>query len=59
MLGAFILVPISEILRGIGGLRIAFYGVFLVVFVVALPEGIFHYIRQKYYQIERFVEVAK
>jgi branched-chain amino acid transport system permease protein len=52
-------VPISEILRGIGGLRIAFYGVFLVVFVVALPEGIFHYIRQKYYQIERFVEVAK
>ncbi len=59
MLGAFILVPISEILRGIGGLRIAFYGVFLVVFVVALPEGIFHYIRQKYYQIEKFVEVAK
>lgn len=59
VLGAFILVPISELLRGTGGLRIAFYGAFLVIFVVALPEGIFHYIRQKYYQIERFVEVAK
>lgn len=57
MLGAFILVPLSEILRGLGGLRIVFYGLFLVVFTVALPEGIFHYIRRKYHQIERWVEV--
>ena len=56
-LGAFILVPLSEILRGIGGLRIVFYGLFLVVFIVALPEGIFHYIVRKYHQIERWVEV--
>ena len=57
MLGAFILVPLSEILRGLGGLRIVFYGLFLVVFTVALPEGIFHYIRRKYHQFERWVEV--
>ncbi|MEJ2639241.1 MAG: branched-chain amino acid ABC transporter permease [Desulfosarcinaceae bacterium] len=55
--GAFILVPLSELLRGIGGLRIVFYGLFLVVFIVALPEGIFHYIERKYHQFERWVEV--
>jgi branched-chain amino acid transport system permease protein len=56
-LGAFILVPLSEILRGIGGLRIVIYGLFLVVFIVALPEGIFHYVQRKYHQFERWVEV--
>jgi branched-chain amino acid transport system permease protein len=55
--GAFLLVPLSEALRGIGGLRIVFYGVFLVVFIVALPEGIFHYVQRKYHQVERWVEV--
>ena len=55
--GAFLLVPLSEILRGIGGLRIVFYGLFLVIFIVALPEGIFHYIQRKYHQFERWVEV--
>ena len=58
-LGAVILVPLSELLRGIGGLRIVFYGLFLVVFIVALPEGIFHYIQRKYLQFERWVEVEK
>ena len=56
-LGACILVPLSEVLRGAGGLRIVFYGLFLVVFIVALPEGIFHYIQRKYHQYERWVEV--
>jgi branched-chain amino acid transport system permease protein len=55
--GAVILVPLSEVLRGVGGLRIVFYGLFLVVFIVALPEGIFHYIQRKYHQFERWVEV--
>jgi len=59
MLGAFILVPLSEVLRGLGGLRIVLYGLFLVVFIVALPEGIFHYIQRKYHQFERWVEVEK
>jgi branched-chain amino acid transport system permease protein len=57
MLGAFILVPLSEVLRGLGGLRIVIYGLFLVVFTVAIPEGIFHYIQRKYHQFERWVEV--
>jgi len=57
--GAFLLVPMSEALRGFGGLRIVLYGVFLVVFVVGLPEGIFHYIQRKYHQFERWVEVEK
>jgi branched-chain amino acid transport system permease protein len=58
-LGAFILVPLSEALRALGGLRIVFYGVFLVVFVVGLPEGIFHFLSRKYHQFERWVEVEK
>lgn len=57
MIGAFILVPLSEILRALGALRIVFYGLFLVIFVVALPEGLFHYIQRKYHQFERWVEV--
>ena len=59
MLGAFILVPLSEVLRGIGGLRIVFYGLFLVLFIVVMPEGIFHYIQRKYHQVERWAEVEK
>jgi branched-chain amino acid transport system permease protein len=58
-LGAFILVPLSEILRGAGGLRIVFYGMLLVVFIVALPEGIFHFVQRKYHQFERWVAVER
>ena len=57
LLGAFILVPLSEILRALGALRIVFYGLFLVIFVVALPEGIFPYCQRKYHQFERWIEV--
>jgi branched-chain amino acid transport system permease protein len=59
LLGAFILVPLSEVLRALGALRIVFYGIFLVVFVVGVPEGLFHYVQRKYYQFERWVEVEK
>jgi branched-chain amino acid transport system permease protein len=58
-LGAFILVPLSEMLRGMGGLRIVIYAVLLVVFTVGLPEGVFHYLRRKYTQFERWTEVSK
>ena len=58
-LGAFILVPLSEVLRALGGLRIVFYGMFLVVFIVGLPEGIFHFVARKYHQFERWAEVEK
>jgi branched-chain amino acid transport system permease protein len=57
VLGAFILVPLSEVLRGLGGLRIVIYGLSLVIFTVAIPEGLFHYIQRKYHQFERWVEV--
>ena len=56
-LGAFILVPLSEALRGLGALRVVFYGLFLVIFIVALPEGIFHYLQRRYHQFERWVKV--
>jgi len=58
-LGAVLLVPLSEALRGIGGLRIVMYGLFLVVFIVAVPEGLFDYIQRKYHQMERWVEIDK
>lgn len=58
-LGAFLLVPLSEALRGFGGLRIVLYGLFLVFFIVGLPEGIFHFIQRKYHQFERWAEVEK
>lgn len=58
-MGAFMLVPFSEALRGAGGLRTVVYAVSLVVFIVALPEGVFHYVTRKYQQFERWVEVSK
>lgn len=57
-LGAFILVPLSEALRAVGTLRVVFYSAILIICIVGLPEGIFHYIRRKYHQFERMVEVG-
>lgn len=59
MLGSFILAPLSELLRGLGGLRSVIYAVLLVVFTVGLPEGLFHFLRRKYYQFERWTEVGQ
>ena len=55
--GAFVLVPLSELLRAFGTLRIAAYSVVLVLFTLGLQEGIFHYVRRKYHQFERRVAV--
>jgi branched-chain amino acid transport system permease protein len=57
-IGAFILVPLSELLRAVGTLRVVFYSAILIICVVGLPEGVFHYIRRKYHQFERIVEVG-
>jgi branched-chain amino acid transport system permease protein len=57
-LGAFILVPLSEALRAFGTLRIVFYSAILIICVVGLPEGIFHYMQRKYHQFERAVQVG-
>ncbi len=56
-IGAFVIVPLSETLRTLGTLRVVVYAVLLFVAVIALPEGIFPYIRRKYQQVERIVEV--
>ncbi len=56
-LGAFILIPLSEVLRAFGTLRVVFYSAILIFCVVGLPEGVFHYIQRKYHQFERRVPV--
>ena len=57
-IGAFILIPLSEVLRAVGTLRVVFYSAILIICVVGLPEGIFHYIRRKYHQFERMGDVG-
>jgi branched-chain amino acid transport system permease protein len=56
-LGTFILVPLSEALRALGGLRMAMYGIILIAALAVLPEGLFHYIERKYHQFERDVKI--
>jgi len=57
-IGAFILNPLSEFLRAVGSWRVVFYSAILIICVVGLPEGIFHYLRRKYHQFERMVDVG-
>lgn len=57
ILGCFILVPISELLRAFGTLRIVFYSLILVAFIVFRSEGIMVYAERKYHQFERWVKV--
>jgi branched-chain amino acid transport system permease protein len=57
LLGAFILVPISELLRAFGTLRIVFYALILMAFIVVKSEGLMVYGQRKYHQFERWVKV--
>jgi branched-chain amino acid transport system permease protein len=57
VLGCFILVPISELLRAFGTLRIVFYALILVAFIVFRSEGVMVYGQRKYHQFERWVKV--
>ncbi len=57
VLGCFILVPISELLRAFGTLRIVFYALILVGFIVLRSEGLMVYGQRKYHQFERWVKV--
>jgi len=59
VLGAFIIVPFSEMLRAFGTLRIVMYGIMLIFFVVGLPEGIYRFFQRKYFQIERTVPLEE
>jgi branched-chain amino acid transport system permease protein len=55
--GAIILVPLSEILRDFGALRIVIYSVILTFVIVYKSEGILNYLSRKYNQTERWIEV--
>jgi branched-chain amino acid transport system permease protein len=56
-LGAFLLVPISEVLREAGALRVVFYALTLAAFILWKPEGIMNWLWRKYHQMERWVKV--
>jgi branched-chain amino acid transport system permease protein len=57
LIGAFILVPLSEILRAFGTFRIVIYCIILTGFIVFKSEGIMIYLQRKYHQFERWVKV--
>ena len=57
VLGCLILVPVSELLREFGTLRIVFYCLILVAFIIFRSDGIMVYGQRKYHQIERWVKV--
>jgi branched-chain amino acid transport system permease protein len=57
VIGCFILVPISELLREFGTLRIAFYAIILMAFIVFKSEGLMVYGQRKYHQFERWVKI--
>ena len=57
VLGAFILTPMSEALRGFGQLRVVLYCLILIGFIVYKPEGLMNYIERKYHQFEHWEEV--
>lgn len=57
VLGCLILVPASELLRDLGTLRIVFYALILVGFIVFRSEGIMVYGQRKYHQFERWTHI--
>jgi branched-chain amino acid transport system permease protein len=57
VLGAFVLVPLAEMVRDLGTLRVVFYSLLLVALVLFKPEGLMSFVQRKYQQIERWVQV--
>jgi branched-chain amino acid transport system permease protein len=57
LLGCLVLVPISELLRAFGTLRIVFYALILMGFTIFRSEGLLPYVQRKYHQFERWVRV--
>ncbi len=57
VIGSLILVPLSEVLRDFGALRIVVYSLVLTAFVVYRSEGILNFATRKYQQFERWVQV--
>ncbi len=57
VIGCLILVPVSELLRDFGTLRIAVYAIILTLFIVYKSEGIMVFASRKYEQFERWVSI--
>ncbi len=57
VLGCLILVPVSELLRDFGTLRIVFYSLILVGFIVFRSEGLMVFGERKYHQFERWTKI--
>lgn len=54
VLGAFILTPMSEALRGFGQLRVVLYCIILIGFMIYKPEGLMNVLERKYHQFEKW-----
>ncbi|MCU0585776.1 MAG: branched-chain amino acid ABC transporter permease [Desulfobacterales bacterium] len=54
LIGCLILVPVSELLRDFGTLRIVFYSLILLAFITFRSEGLMIYGQRKYHQVERW-----
>lgn len=57
LIGCLILVPVSELLRDFGTLRIVFYATLLVGFILFKSEGIMVFGKRKYEQFERWKKI--
>jgi len=57
VLGCLILVPVSELLRDFGTLRIVFYAAILVGFILFRSDGIMVFGQRKYEQFERWTKI--
>lgn len=55
--GAALIVPLSEVLRAFGTLRVVAYCLVLVAVLVGVPEGVFALARRRYHQFERWVPI--
>lgn len=57
IIGALILTPLSEALRGFGQLRVVLYCFILLLFILYKPEGLMTWLERKYHQFERWEKV--
>lgn len=57
IIGSLLLVPLSEVLRDFGTLRIVVYALVLTGFIIFKSEGIMNFATRKYQQFERWVDV--
>ena len=57
VIGAIILTPLSELLRGFGQLRVVLYCMVLAGFILFKPEGLLNWLTRKYHQFEHWEEV--